>query len=122
MEFKEQQSIFQQIAEHVIEQILTERLKANDKLSSVRETAGNLGVNPNTIMRAYTELLNDNIIYNKRGIGYFVSDSAKETILEKRKKEFLENNVPQFIHQLKMLNFNKKEIDKILKQLNNQKH
>lgn len=117
MEFKEQQSIFQQIAEHVIEQILTERLKANDKLSSVRETAGNLGVNPNTIMRAYTELLNDNIIYNKRGIGYFVSDSAKETILEKRKKEFLENNVPQFIHQLKMLKLNKVEIESIIKKI-----
>jgi len=115
MEFKEQQSIFQQIAEHVIQQILTDEIKANDKLSSVRETAGKLGVNPNTIMRAYTELLNNNIIYNKRGIGYFVSESAKTTILNKRKKDFLTKDVPMFIGKIKMLNINKQELENIIK-------
>ena len=114
MEFKEQQSIFQQIAERVIEQILTNEIKADDKLSSVRDTAGKLGVNPNTIMRSYTELLNAEIIYNKRGIGYFVSKTAKKTILEKRKKDFLTTEVPNFISKIKMLEINEKELAKII--------
>ncbi len=119
MEFKEQQSIFQQIAERVIEQILINEIKADDKLTSVRETAGKLGVNPNTIMRAYTELLNAEIIYNKRGIGYFVSKTAKKTILEKRKKEFLRNEIPEFINKIRMLEINDNELEEIISLIKN---
>ena len=69
----------------------------------MREYGAQLGVNPNTIMRTYEILTSDGIIYNKRGLGYFISPDAKEKVTALRKKDFLENVVPKIRRQMQLL-------------------
>ena len=81
MEFRDKQAIYLQIADHFCENILLEKWKPGDRIPSVREMAVNMEVNPNTVMRTFTYLQDKEIIFNKRGIGYFVSeDGLKRTI------------------------------------------
>ena len=72
MEFSENRPIYLQISDVICEKILSGELRAEDRLMSVREYGALIGVNPNTMMRTYEKLTNDGMIYNKRGIGYFV--------------------------------------------------
>ena len=74
MKFNDNQSIFIQIADYVCEQILKKTYQVDMQIPSVRELGIKLEVNPNTVMRAYERLSSNEIIYNKRGIGYFVSN------------------------------------------------
>ncbi len=111
MEFKEPQAIYLQIAEFVCEKILLENWKPDEKIPSVRELAVELEVNPNTAMRSYEFLQNREIIYNKRGIGFFVSLDAKEKVSVFRKQQFLENELPVFLKNMKILNISIQEIE-----------
>ena len=78
--------IYEQLYKKVVELILRNELKPNDKLPSVRELAKELGVNPNTVSKAFQLLERDKVIYSLAGRGSFVSnvstDSVKETALE----------------------------------------
>lgn len=119
MEFKNSKSIFQQIGDTICEKILNEVYQPNDRLPSVREMAADIGVNPNTVMRTYTELQNDNIISNKRGIGFFINENATNVILNHRKKEFFDQDLPEFFKKVELLNLNKDEVDPIINNLKN---
>ena len=102
MEFKAHQPIYLQIYLHICEMILNGKYKIGDKILSVREMAIEVGVNPNTVMRSYELLQNKNIIINQRGIGFNVSENAKEIILEEQKKQFIEAELPEIIKKIKM--------------------
>ena len=110
MEFNSIQTIWMQIVDWVFEQILTAAWKPGDKAKSVRELAVMFEVNPNTVMRSYDYLQNKEIILNKRGIGFFVAEDADEKIKSLRKKQFMEEEVPAFIKNLKLLGIDVQEI------------
>jgi DNA-binding transcriptional regulator YhcF (GntR family) len=112
MEFREQQAIYLQIADLVCENILLGKWQVNDRLLSVRELAVELEVNPNTVMRTYDFLQSKDIIFNKRGIGYFVSENASEKILSYRREHFLENELPVLLKNMYLLNIDISEIEK----------
>lgn len=103
MEFNSNKSIYLQICDAICEQILSGTLRPDERIPSVREYGAEIGVNPNTIMRSYEKLTADGIIYNKRGIGYFISADALETVLEAQRKDFLENELPQILKRMKLL-------------------
>ena len=111
MEFKETQAIYLQIGDYVCEQILLERWKEGDRLLSVRELGVALEVNPNTVMRTYDFLQSREIIFNKRGVGYFVSDDARQKILGYRKKQFLEQDLPPVFKNMILLSMTMKELE-----------
>ena len=69
-----------------------------------------VGVNPNTVMRSYELLQNTNIIINQRGIGFNVSENAKEIILEEQKKQFIEEELPEIIKKIKMFGISIEDI------------
>ena len=94
MEFDNNKPIYLQICESICNRILSGDFRENERLVSVRDYGIELGVNPNTIMRCYEKLTDDGVIFNKRGIGYFVNENAKSIITEKRRKEFLEVELP----------------------------
>lgn len=75
MEFNPHKPIYLQICSQMYERILNGELKSEDRIPSVRELGVELGVNPNTIMRSYENMTNAGIIYNKRGIGYFIAEN-----------------------------------------------
>ena len=103
MEFNSNKSIYLQICDAICEQILSGTLRPDERISSVREYGAEIGVNPNTIMRSYEKLTADGIIYNKRGIGYFISPDAHETVLSAQRKEFMENELPLILRRMKLL-------------------
>jgi len=112
MEFKETQAIYLQIGDYVCEQILLGRWKEGDRILSVRELGVDLQVNPNTVMRTYDFLQTGEIIYNKRGVGYFVADDAKTKIISYRRKQFLEQELPLFFKNIQILGMDFEEISK----------
>ena len=110
MEFTENPAIYIQIAEYVCEQILLKKWKLGDKIISIRELAVQIEVNPNTVQRAYDLLQQQNIIINKRGIGYFTEENAMELILSFRREQFIENELPVFMRNIFLLKIDFKEI------------
>lgn len=110
MEFTSTQPIYLQIVNWVLEQILSENWKAGEKVMSVRELAVHFEVNSNTVMRSYDYLQNNQILMNKRGIGFFVAENAVEIIKTLRKKQFMEEEVPVFLKHLRLLDIDIQEI------------
>ena len=108
MDFHGEKPIYLQIADVFCENILSGELKADDRIPSVREYGAQIGVNPNTVMRVYEKLTADEIIYNKRGIGYFVSPDAREKILEVQRTDFLEKEVPAIKRKMELLGLDAK--------------
>lgn len=103
MDFHGDKPIYLQIADVFSENILSGKLKAEDRIPSVREYGADIGVNPNTVMRVYEKLTAEGILYNKRGIGYFVAPDAKEKIRAAQKAEFLEKELPAIRHKMELL-------------------
>ena len=111
MEFKNNKGIALQIADNLSERILNGTIALEEKIPSVRELASEMGVNPNTIVRSYAELQSKNIISNQRGIGYFVAMDAKKIIKEWRKQDFYTIELPEFVHQMKILGISYPELE-----------
>ena len=112
MEFDSNKSIYLQITDMICDRILCGELKPGDRIASVRELGADYQVNPNTVVRSYEKLTADGIIYNKRGIGYFIADNALETVLERQRQEFIEQEVPRIRRRMELLGLNPSEIFK----------
>jgi DNA-binding transcriptional regulator YhcF (GntR family) len=112
MEFKDTKAIYLQIADYICEQILTGRWSENDRIPSVRELGVALEVNPNTVMRTYEFLQGKEIIFNKRGVGYFVDETAKTKIIDYRKKQFMEEDLPLVFKNMQLIGMNLQEVEK----------
>jgi DNA-binding transcriptional regulator YhcF (GntR family) len=110
MEFDPNKPIYLQICDNICEQILSGGLAPESRILSVREYGASIGVNPNTVARSYEKLTDAGIIYNKRGIGYFVAGPARDIILEQQRRDFLENEAPLFIKRMKLLGIDPSEI------------
>jgi GntR family transcriptional regulator len=108
LEFDDKMPIYLQIMDRIKMEIATEKLKANDKLPSVREMATSLKVNPNTMQRAYQELERLGIVYTQRGMGTFVGE--KENMIDDLKQEMAKEVMDSFILRMKRLGFTEQEI------------
>ncbi|GAA4011324.1 GntR family transcriptional regulator [Hymenobacter fastidiosus] len=110
MEFRDNEAIYLQIAGYVSENILLAKWPVEDKIPSVRDLAVELQVNPNTVMRTYEFLQNQQVIYNKRGIGYFVAPGAGQKVKSYRKARFLQQDLPQFFKTISLLEIDLEEL------------
>lgn len=110
MQFRESQAIYLQIADYVCEKILLKEWKPEERIPSVRELAVQLEVNPNTVMRTFEFLQQQEIIYNQRGIGYFVSANAVKNTQLYRRNEFIEKDLPQLFRNMYLLGMEPDEL------------
>ena len=110
MEFNSNKSIYLQICDNICEKILSGELQPEARIPSVREYGADIGVNPNTVMRSYEKLTNEGIIFNRRGIGYFISPDAHKTVLEAQRQDFIENELPQILKRMKLLGIDPKDV------------
>ena len=110
MNFKENKPKNQQIADHICDEIIAGKLAPDARIPSVREYAAELEVNANTVMRTFDTLQSLEIIYNKRGIGYFVDSEARAKILQSRRNSFMEEESQQFFRQAHSLGISVSEI------------
>ncbi|MDD2549589.1 MAG: GntR family transcriptional regulator [Bacteroidales bacterium] len=115
MKFAEQQPIYMQIADIFCENILSGKWKPNDRIPSVRDIAMSMEVNPNTAMRSFEFLQNQEIIFNKRGIGYFVSEDGHHKALDYKREEFLSKTVPEFFRNMYLLGIKYEEMEEYYK-------
>ena len=105
MDFKKQKPIYLQIADTLCERIVAKEWQEDERVPSVRDVAAELGVNPNTVMRTYEYLQNAEIIYNRRGVGYFVDPKAGARIQKMHRQEFINDELPYFVQRMNMLGF-----------------
>ena len=110
MNFKESKAIYLQIADRICDEILLGQFQEEERIPSVREYAAVVEVNANTVMRSYDYLQSQGVIYNKRGIGYFVSTGAHQLILTLRRAYFLKEELDYFFKQMYTLGISAKEI------------
>lgn len=103
MDFRKQKPIYLQIADNLSEQVLQGQLMPDGRMPSVRDVATAMGVNPNTVVRTFDYLQQEDIIYQRRGVGYFVATDARERILAHQKHEFLEEELPQLRQKIQLL-------------------
>ena len=103
MAFTNDKAIYLQMADRLCDEILSGRYQDDDRIPSVREYSVLLEVNTNTAVKAYEQLAREEIIYNKRGLGYFVTKGAKKQILKGRKKEFMKERLPELFRQMQLL-------------------
>ncbi len=115
MEFKENKAIYLQIADYLMGRILNEDYKEGERMTSVRECAADLEVNVNTCMRAYDWLCQQQVIFTKRGLGYFVCEGAKQAILKEQREEFLNETLPDLFAKMKVLGIGIEEVSERLK-------
>lgn len=111
MEFDSNKSIYLQICDAICESILKGDLGPDSRIPSVREYGAEIGVNPNTVMRSYEKLTGEGIIYNRRGIGYFISKDARRIVLDTRRQDFLENELPQILRKMELLGISLQDLE-----------
>ena len=114
MEFREPKGIYLQIAERICVRVLEGEWQVGERIPSIRELAVELAVNPNTVTKSYQALLDQQIIINQRGRGYFVSDGAREKVMTTMKNEFIRNELPNVFKTMKLLGI---EIDELAQYL-----
>lgn len=115
MNFKESRPIYLQIAERIMDEILQNVYEESDRIPSVREYAAEVEVNANTVARSFDYLQTREIIFNKRGIGYFVANGAKDTIRTLRKKEFVEESLPELFRKMALLDISIDDVNALYK-------
>ena len=103
MEFRNNEAIYLQIAAYVSEKILRGIWPPGEKILSVRDLAVELQVNPNTVMRTYEFLQSQEVIFNKRGIGFFVAPDGIKKVKAYRKERFIQQDLPEFFRNIYLL-------------------
>lgn len=103
MQFSEEKPIWRQIYELIAMRILSGEWREGERIMSVREMAASVGVNPNTVMRSYERLEADGIVYNRRGVGFFVSEGARDHIKQLERKKFMDEELPKLRERLALI-------------------
>jgi GntR family transcriptional regulator len=103
LEWNDGQPIYRQLRDRVVEMILDRVLKEGDPLPSVRTVAAEYRVNPLTILKAYQQLVDEDLVEKRRGLGMFVKTGARTLLLQGERRKFLSDQWPRIhatIHRL----------------------
>ena len=109
-DFKEDLPIYRQLRDHMAGAIISGSLKEGDALPSVRTVAVDFQVNPLTASKAYQELVGEDLVEKRRGLGMFVLDGARKKLLSAERKQFLEQEWPHIRERIASLEINEQEL------------
>jgi GntR family transcriptional regulator len=107
--------IYVQIAEWLENEILNSNIAAKEKMYSQYQLAELFNINPATAAKGITILAEEKILYKKRGLGMFVSDNAKDIILEKRKNHTLKHLIKDLVAEANRLEVNEATLIEMIK-------
>jgi len=110
----QEKSIYLQIAEMIETDILRDILLEEERVPSTNELAKLYAINPATAAKGVNILVNEGVLYKKRGIGMFVSAGAKEAILSRRKNEFYDNYVKKLLEEAASIGLGKEEVIQLI--------
>jgi len=111
MQFNNRSPIYMQIAQYIHDLIISSAWVEEERISSVRDMAIQLEVNPNTVTRTYSMLQDEGILENQRGIGYFTAKGAKKEVLKKRREHFIKSELPNLFDSMRKLSVTLEEIE-----------
>jgi DNA-binding transcriptional regulator YhcF (GntR family) len=113
-EFNNDKPIYLQLKDIIEQAILTDKLKPDEAIPSIRVLAKDYQLNPITVTNTIDELVASGVLYKKRGIGMYVAENAKHTIKEQQAKSFKNKDLVSAVERARMLGISRKEIDKII--------
>ncbi len=113
-DFNSDKPIYLQLAEGIEDAILSSAYEEETQIPSTTEISVSYKINPATALKGINRLVDDGIVYKKRGLGMFVSTGAKEKILDKRKVTFFETYVTSLVSEARKLSISKEDIIKML--------
>ena len=102
--------IYRQLKERVIGMMLDGVLKAGDPLPSVRQLSAEYQLNPITVSKAYQELVDENLVEKRRGIGMYVTEGASEKLLASERERFLSEEWPAMVERIRQLGLNVEQL------------
>lgn len=100
-DFSTDKPIYVQILDYCMDCIGSGKWAPQGRVPSVKELAVTMAVNPRTVMRAYEELSERGIIFQRRGMGFYVSADAMEVVIGMRRREFEQTVLPEFVARLR---------------------
>jgi GntR family transcriptional regulator len=109
--FKPNYSIYLQVADFVCEKVLKGAWRDGDKLPAVKDLAVLTSVNPNTVIKALTWLQDNEILSTQRGVGYFLTDGAAARTLALKRREFIEEDLPDVFASMQLLGVDLAELE-----------
>ncbi len=109
-EWNNSQPIYRQLRDRVIGLILDGVLKEGDPLPSVRNVAAEYRVNPLTVLKAYQQLSDDQLVDKKRGLGMFIKPGARELLLQGERERFLAEEWPRMFARMQQLGLTPDEL------------
>lgn len=102
--------IYRQLRDRVVAMILDGVLKQGDPLPSVRQVAADFQINPITVSKAYQELVDENLVEKRRGLGMYVTEGARGALMKSERDRFLTDEWPQLYARLTRLGLSLKEL------------
>jgi Predicted transcriptional regulators len=115
LNFNSEVPIYLQIAQSIEDDILRGIFEEETQIPSTTEISLSYKVNPATVAKGYSMLTDSGIIYKKRGVGMFVSEGAKSSLLEKRRGIFYDTYIKSLIEEAKRLNIGIEDIIEMLR-------
>lgn len=108
--WNDNQPIYRQLRDRVVAMILEGVLKDGDALPSVRNVAAEYRLNPLTVLKGYQELVDENLVEKRRGLGMFVTEGARVALLADERKRFLDNEWPEVVGRIRRLDLDVSEL------------
>jgi GntR family transcriptional regulator len=102
--------IYRQLRDRVVAMILDGVLKQGDPLPSVRQVAADFQINPITVSKAYQELVDENLVEKRRGLGMYVTEGARSALMKSERDRFLTEEWPQLYARLARLGLSLKDL------------
>ncbi len=109
-EWNDNQPIYRQLRDRVVAMILDGVLKEGDPLPSVRNVSAEYRVNPLTVLKGYQELVDEDLVEKKRGLGMFVKEGARTLLLKGERQKFLSEEWPRISETIQRLGLTAKEL------------
>jgi GntR family transcriptional regulator len=109
-EWNDNQPIYRQLRDRVVHMILDGMLKEGDPLPSVRNVAAEYRVNPLTVLKAYQQLVDEDLVEMRRGLGMFVKADPRDSLLKGERQKFLTEEWPNVAAKIQRLGLTRKEL------------
>jgi len=109
-EWNDSQPIYRQLRDRVVAMILDGVLKEGDPLPSVRNVAAEHRVNPLTVMKGYQQLVDEQLVEKKRGLGMFIKEGARDLLLQAERQRFLVEQWPRVHATIQRLGLTAQEL------------
>ena len=110
----EKKPIYEQIRDWLADQIIDETLVEHDKVPSTNEIATYFKVNHITVSKGVTELVEEDVLYKKRGVGMFVEEGARNKLLASRREGFVEEYLKPMLEEARKLDLTESDIQKMI--------